>query len=80
MRTRIEWAVLEPVFRGTVALKEGLGSREEAELWMDALTVTLKRQDLERFYVTDGHVNRQALFIGWRVIDGWHGPDEDPPE
>lgn len=68
---RYEYAILEDVFRGVHVHKGGLRSEEEARLWLTALRVTIKRQDTEHFYKTDGLVARGELWVGRREILGW---------
>lgn len=78
MADKIEWAVLEPVFRGIRVVKGGLGSRGEAEAWLVALSIAEERTDHEHFMETNGIVCRQPMELGWRRIDRWHSAIEDP--
>ncbi|HSE44544.1 MAG TPA: hypothetical protein VLA89_04360 [Gemmatimonadales bacterium] len=72
MKQQIEWAVVQPVFRGIDVVKGGLRSEEEANLWIAALAVTQKREDTEYFRRTDGMIAREPMRVAWRVVDPWH--------
>lgn len=67
-----EWAVISVGFRGFVTVHKGeLGSRDEAEAWLKALTITQARQDEEHFMRTDGVIVREQLQVAKRQILPW---------
>ena len=70
---RIEWAVVRRTgFRGQVeVVRGGLGSREEAEAWQRALSLTEHRTDHERYVATDSSIVRPAMQLASRVIGAW---------
>lgn len=80
VKRRVEWAIVEQAFRSDVVMKGDLGSREEAELWLQALLCTRRRTDQEHFMNTDGMIGRGATRVVWRYIDGWHSNTTDPEE
>lgn len=80
MRRRVEWAVIERIFRGVSLIKGGLGSKEEAELWLAALEVTRNREAYDRFLMTDGITSPTEMYVAWRYIDGWRSAEEEPEE
>lgn len=72
IRRPIEWAVIRSRFRGTDILKDGLGSRDEAEAWLVALTITERREDYEHFMQTDGTKFRgEEPLVAWRYVNPW---------
>lgn len=75
VRTRIEWAVVYPVFRGTAVEKGGLKSREEAEAWMAALRITNERVSAQALYDSDALVAPREYRVCWRAVDAWHPPE-----
>jgi hypothetical protein len=75
-KQNIEWAVIQPVFRGTRVIKSGLASEEEAKAWLTALQISRAKERRETFLKTDGMTIEEPYEIAWRNVDSWHSTSE----
>jgi hypothetical protein len=67
----IEWAVLRDIGEIEPAIeKAGLGSREEAEAWVRALTLTKQRENA--IFKAMSSFGAPILFVGWRETATWN--------